>query len=65
MREIRQSGSAGGETQINEPSLPLSTSKVTVLIPAKGLSVAKILVPFHSNYGCIRRSPSSTVTNGV
>ncbi len=24
MREIRQSGSAGGETQINEPSLPLS-----------------------------------------
>ena len=24
MREIRQSGSAGGEVQINEPSLPLS-----------------------------------------
>ena len=23
MREIRQSGSAGGEVQINEPSLPL------------------------------------------
>ena len=26
MREIRQSGSAGGEVQINEPSLPLSSS---------------------------------------
>ena len=25
MREIRQSGSAGGEVQINEPSLPLSS----------------------------------------
>ena len=24
MREIRQSGSEGGEVQVNEPSLPLS-----------------------------------------
>ena len=28
MREIRQSGSAGGEVQINEPSLPLSTNSL-------------------------------------
>ena len=27
MREIRQSGSAGGEVQINEPSLPLSLAE--------------------------------------
>ena len=27
MREIRQSGSAGGEVQINEPSLPLSDNE--------------------------------------
>jgi len=31
MREIRQSGSAGGETQINEPSLPLSTSQSSAI----------------------------------
>ena len=28
MREIRQSGSVGGETQINESSLPLSLEEI-------------------------------------
>ena len=32
MREIRQSGSAGGEVQINEPSLPLSMGCQTNLV---------------------------------
>jgi hypothetical protein len=34
MRETRQSGSEGGEVQINEPSLPLSeTQSILIMVP--------------------------------
>jgi hypothetical protein len=49
MREIRQSGSEGGEAEINRPSLPLSSSEDTMKSP--GRCVKLEVLPFAFTQG--------------
>ena len=63
MREIRQSGSEGGEPQPNAASLPLSASGFVQLVEAIGCFATRTLLSHRGHaVECCESHPSSSST---